>query len=48
MELFDKKGNRLQSVVPYKDAVMIDGQIYDGSMNRTTTDLLLALAEAVT
>nr|WP_308625147.1 M56 family metallopeptidase [uncultured Eisenbergiella sp.] len=46
MELYDKKGNLLQSVIPYKDAVTIDGQIYDGNMNRTTTDLLLALAEA--
>ncbi|MFR9231575.1 MAG: hypothetical protein ACLVLH_00700 [Eisenbergiella massiliensis] len=34
----------LQNVTPYKDAVMLDEEIYDGSMNQTTTALLLAVS----
>ena len=44
--LLDANGNVLQNVTPYKDAVTLDGEIYDGSMNQTTTALLLAVSAA--
>ena len=44
IQLLDANGNVLQNVTPYKDAVTLDGEIYDGSMNQTTTALLLAVS----
>lgn len=41
--IFDKEGNRIQTVQPYKDAVQISGTIYDGSMNGSCVQLLLKL-----
>lgn len=46
IQLLDADGNVLQTVTPYKDAVTLDGEIYDGSMNQTTTALLLAVSAA--
>ena len=46
IQLLDADGNVLQNVTPYKDAVTLDGEIYDGSMNQTTTALLLAESAA--
>lgn len=46
IQLLDADGNVLQNVTPYKDAVTLDGEIYDGSMNQTTTELLLAVSAA--
>ena len=46
IQLLDADGNVLQNVTPYKDAVTLDGEIYDGSMNQTTTALLLAVSAA--
>lgn len=43
---YDKNGSLLQQVTPYKDAVMLDSDIYSGTANHTTTDLLLALSDA--
>ena len=44
IQMLDADGNVLQNVTPYKDAVMLDEEIYDGSMNQTTTALLLAVS----
>ena len=46
IQLLDADGNVLQNVTPYKDAVTLDEEIYDGSMNQTTTALLLAVSAA--
>ena len=46
IQLLDADGNVLQTVTPYKDAVTLDGEIYDGSRNQTTTALLLAVSAA--
>lgn len=43
MVLLDEKGEILQRVTPYKDAVSINWKMYDGSLNGTTTELLLKL-----
>ena len=43
LRLYDDSGILLQSLYPYKDAVQIDGTIYDGSMNGSCVKLLLKL-----
>ncbi len=43
MEFKDHKGNFLQTVTPYKDAVCIDYKMYNCSENGTSCELLLAL-----
>lgn len=43
MVLYGADGMMLQSITPYKDAVSIDGNIYDASMNGTAVELLLKL-----
>lgn len=43
MLLYDENNQLLQDVTPYKDAVCIDGTMYDGQLNGTTTNLLLNL-----
>lgn len=45
MEILDANGNILQRVTPYRDAVTIDGEMYDGSANGTSMELLLKLDE---
>ena len=44
LRLFDAEGILLQTVIPYKDGVQINGTFYDGSMNGTSTQLLQKLA----
>lgn len=43
--LYDEDENILQRVIPYKDCVYIDGNVYDSSMNGTSIELLYALDE---
>ena len=43
--LYDEDENILQRVIPYKDCVYIDGNVYDSSMNGTSIELLYALGE---
>lgn len=45
MKLKDENGELLQQVTPYKNAVVIGGEVYDGSANGTTMQLLSALEE---
>lgn len=40
MNLKDENGELLQQVTPYKNAVVIGGEVYDGSANGTTMQLL--------
>lgn len=35
----------LQDIIPYKDAIILDFKTYDGSMNGTSTELLIAIDE---
>lgn len=44
LRLYDKDGVYLQTVMPYKDAVQINGTLYDSSMNGTAIQLLQKLA----
>lgn len=43
MLLYGDNEEFLQDVTPYKDCVCIDGTMYDGQLNATTTQLLLKL-----
>ncbi len=48
MQILDENGEELQRVTPYKDAVKIDGRMYECSKNGTSTQLYLKLDSLMT